>query len=894
MTTISIPISLKENHGINRQHSPVRIGIPFAKEKLTNLEQLELVDDKGKHIPFQAKVTANWHDDSIRWCLLDFFVDVDAYQSATYHLSINDKASQTENLSFPRRRESQETALEVSETENCLRVDTGKATFHINKETLKPFDAVEINGKPIAGIDTQLTLAGKDNQHYTPVIEHIHSLPSIKQDPEDSSKNSLPLLRGRLGGGIRLDLEITGKFIDNDNNPFANFTSTLTFYKNSAACQWEFCIHNPRAAKHPGGFWDLGDPGSIYFKDLSAIISLNDIQSFKYQETINADWQSSESNHWLLHQNSSGGENWQSSNHVNAKGEIPIRFQGYEITEGDNTQKGLRASPTIQIGNDNQKLSAHIKQFWQNFPKSISRNDNSIRLSLFPQEHNDLYELQGGEQKTHTLYLDFGDEENRTTDLANPLQTIIPLQYYAQVQAMPWLPEKHIKTPIDEIIEAGINGDKNFFWKREHADEYGWRHFGDLWADHETLEHGNDDSLKSHYNNQYDPIYGFIRQYILTGDYRWFELADDLARHVIDIDIYHTDEDRLEYNHGMFWHTDHYLDAGTCTHRTFSKEHMKIEHVEQSGGGPGSEHCYTMGLTLYHLMTGYQPARTTVFHLAQWAEYANEGTGGVLERLLQIVKKDIPTLKRIRTGERVFRYALPLSRGTGNYIHTLLDAYLLSNDALILADIGRIIRDTLSPNDKFEDRHFEDIEGTWYYTVLLQSLMTFLITKEHSEQIDEDYAYAKASFMHYANWMLEHEKTYFENREVLVYENDTWAAQEMRKAGILAFAAKYETGNTVDYQEKSKVFTDYIETALKNSKEKYFTRLCVLLMQSQGQNQRDTRLFQYTVDSNQLDINSSPYLTSGKLMVRIPSELLKRAISLSPKNEINWLKNRMN
>ena len=73
---------------------------------------------------------------------------------------------------------------------------------------------------------------------------------------------------------------------------------------------------------------------------------------------------------------------------------------------------------------------------------------------------------------------------------------------------------------------------------------------------------------------------------------------DDLARHVIDIDIYHTDKDRDEFNGGLFWHTNHYLDAATSTHRTHSREHQKIK-PGGCGGGPGLEHLYTTGL-LYH------------------------------------------------------------------------------------------------------------------------------------------------------------------------------------------------------------------------------------------------------------------------------------------------------
>ena len=41
----------------------------------------------------------------------------------------------------------------------------------------------------------------------------------------------------------------------------------------------------------------------------------------------------------------------------------------------------------------------------------------------------------------------------------------------------------------------------------------------------------------------------------------------ELALHVRDIDVYHTDGDKSAYNHGLFWHTWHYVDVGTSNHR---------------------------------------------------------------------------------------------------------------------------------------------------------------------------------------------------------------------------------------------------------------------------------------------------------------------------------------
>ena len=37
------------------------------------------------------------------------------------------------------------------------------------------------------------------------------------------------------------------------------------------------------------------------------------------------------------------------------------------------------------------------------------------------------------------------------------------------------------------LVNAAIEGPDTFELKRERVDEYGWRHFGDLYADHEAV-----------------------------------------------------------------------------------------------------------------------------------------------------------------------------------------------------------------------------------------------------------------------------------------------------------------------------------------------------------------------------------------------------------------------
>ena len=114
------------------------------------------------------------------------------------------------------------------------------------------------------------------------------------------------------------------------------------------------------------------------------------------------------------------------------------------------------------------------------------------------------------------------------------------------------------------------------FERNASVDEYGWRHFGDIYGDHEGIRHAGPSPLVSHYNNQYDPVAGFGSQFLRSGDVRWWTMMEELAAHVIDIDIYHTQEDKWAYNHGLFWHTYHYGDADTATHRSYPRAGSKV------------------------------------------------------------------------------------------------------------------------------------------------------------------------------------------------------------------------------------------------------------------------------------------------------------------------------
>src|SRR5262249_1975788 len=159
------------------------------------------------------------------------------------------------------------------------------------------------------------------------------------------------------------------------------------------------------------------------------------------------------------------------------------------------------------------------------------------------------HELQGGERKTHTFFAAFGRDGISDVPLdwaRSPLVARLPPPQYCASGAVPYLLPAADDGHADylALVASAVEGDDTFAQKRERVNEYGWRTFGDLSADHENVYYkGARRPVVSHYNNQYDAVFGFGVQFMRTGDLRWWRFMNELASHTADIDVYHTSED---------------------------------------------------------------------------------------------------------------------------------------------------------------------------------------------------------------------------------------------------------------------------------------------------------------------------------------------------------------
>jgi len=860
-------IIVRESVGIARRGEFLRVALPCGHGELQPATPLCVTGPAGVAGPCQKRVLKTWPDGSVKWLLLDFAAEVPAGGELRYLVS------ETGSELPP------EAALQVVPGAEQWQVHTGAGSFCIDSRTFRPFLSVSHRGR-------ELLEAGKSACHFS--IDGVTRTPAqveLVELEEAGPLHAVLRLTGRLAGPAHQELR---------------FSSRLHFFAGSMATRVEFTLHNPRAARHPGGLWDLGDTGSLLFRELSFELAFPGVASDRIRllpEPGGTVIEAAAGAGLALYQESSGGENWRSANHRNRSGTVPFDRRGYLVeSAGAELASGLRAAPTLWCGTGQGfGIAAAVPYFWQEFPKALEADAGALKIELFPARYPDLHELQGGEQKTHAFVLDFAAHPAALNWALAPLLAQASPRDYRDSGIFHDLPGE------DDLVDL-FAAPADLLAKREALDEYGWRNFGELYADHEAVYHKGAETFVSHYNNQYDFCAGAYRKAFATGDSGWRELATDLARHLRDIDLYHTDCDREEYNHGLFWHTDHYVAAGLSSHRSYSSEQLKGRASQQCGGGPGPEHCYTSGLLLHYYQTGNADFRQAVIDLAEWELRALEGS----QTLLAALKRGVGHLQLWRscrgTGRLFPRY--PLTRGTGNAISACLDAFEVDGSRRFLGKAEGLVRHTLHPADDLVARNLLDAEVAWSYSVLLVAVAKYLAVKRELGEMDSGFVQAREALLAYAEWMLEHEYPFLQRPELLEYPNETWAAQDLRKCVVFFQASRHAAPQRHQvFLEKASWFLQVSQEELLRRGTSRLTRPLVLMLQNGwvksrlgGREAAEAAEVVASVPCVERDLAGAAkpvcYLTLPSVLGRIGGDLWVALKKASLSRELAWFRSR--
>ena len=779
----------------------VNLGIPCPKGQMFTQSQYALVDKQGVTHNTWTQPSAFWSDNSIKWLLVGAEIDCAPSSTHTFHLSKQ---------------------LEIPNNHNML-TKVGEQNFQIKCKfqqfTLSPWSLTTSTGVIVfdLGFDT---------------LSSEVSSASIQPAKEQRERAEITVQEkfGQLAPYSSV-IHITRYFSLPGLPVPITYQIQVEVLFASNSIHIEHTLHNPNAAHHPNGQWDLGDAHSVIVKKWDSSYALNSallgtapgdegVQlAIAVRKHPNEDFATT--TQLSLQQLSSGGENFAAKTHVDHTNTVAT--QSEFVLENNAHSHTKRCHPTVKLSYAEHCEFFTQAQFWETFPSALNISENSVCFAMIDPALRAYNELQPGEKWTQQQSLE------TQVPIQQPI-TITLLPEYVKTTAVldrfsPLLNSSRWQT----LLAKGLDPQQGFFAKREQADIYGIRHFGEVYADHETAGYTGEDIFISFYNNQYDPLQGFLTQWLTTGKPEYFSLADELASHINHIDIYHTRLDKPEYCGGLFWHTDHYLPACTASHRTYSKHHTANAYEDHAGGGgPGGQHCYTQGLTLHHLLTGCQKSKESVFSLYEWITHFYESDGTLLGWMLAWRNSQYLGFKNIRTEQ------YPLDRGTANYVNAVLDMFILTQQDSYLRHAFYIISHTLGPEDNLAQRDLEDVERRWFYTVMLQALGRCHRLLAQEGLAPDFQTFLIHTLIHYGDWMVQHEQPYLNRPEILEYPNQTWSGQDIRKVDILAYLASLNTPNAPAYRSKAQALENQIFSALKESDELHYSRIQALIMQNYG------------------------------------------------------------
>jgi len=555
----TVPLYVENKLNVLIEKWPVTFGIPFPKGTLTSPENVRVLNPIGEEVPIQVSVLGEWPDGSIKWLLVDFQADVKPMSQAEY------------KLEFGRAilRKEKKLGVIVNQKGSIIEVVTGPLKLVI--DPAEPYFPGRVwldqDGDGIFSPDEELT---------EPILEGTMELIDAYGKVYNNLKGPC---RAEIEeeGPLRVVVKVVGEHQAEDGSRLFNYVTRIHAYAGKSFIRVFHTWEN-----------DYLDDDFIRIRSLILKTPLRLQNPFCI----------------LL-----GDGVYQSNNN-------PTLFQSLDddytiVEEGIIRDRGKRAKGLIDLSDRRWGLTVVVRDFWQNYPKSLGSDANTIIVGICPPLPRQLYppiadledklyyyllngeyKLKQGISKTHELLYYFhkgnfkaANAEVYAEFLREPIIVRAPPLWYRDSKALGdfAVANRERFQNYEENINKAFD---RYLKNREDGREYGMLNFGDWWG-----ERGFDWG-----NMEYDTPQAFILQYIRSGDSRFFKAAEEAARHYMDVDTVHHSRDRkrvgMVYAHCLCHVGDYYPD-------NYRKGAIS------SGLGTIS-HTWIDGLLDYYFLTGYR------------------------------------------------------------------------------------------------------------------------------------------------------------------------------------------------------------------------------------------------------------------------------------------------
>lgn len=518
--------------------SPVSVGVPFSKSALGRTNQIRLLQNRTE-VPVQARALTHWDDGSVKWALLDFMADGQSDYIAEYGRDIKPITP--------------DEPLDVVESHHDITVTTGpiRVEFHRDKLALPGIVSTRQSDGSYQWVTPGETspavqLTDAQGQVFTAV-----KADSLTVEEAGSERACIRIECGHHAG---------------THNTCFKSIFRIHLYRNSSRIRvfhtFENNVDTPfTSIRHLSlrADFDLGNQpvGQIEGQD----VDLNKNPLLK-------------------------------QTHDNA----------FELTQSRKTlTKGKQALGAAHISGENATVQFAIRDFWQNYPKGLSIDQNGFTIDLCPELSKDQfpkggeledrlyyyvldgqYKLRQGVSRTHEFYFDVQTENDDTLvdSIQNPPLYSVDLDTFNKSQTVTQLPDKKPSPypQYEKWVDASLTA---YGEDRIESRAYGMLNFGD-WFGERTYNWGN---------MEYDTPWCFLQEYVRGGDPQFYTFAEEATRHLIDVDTCHYGPQTGEQYTHCVGHVGSYYPDG-YRERAIFKGNWKPSHT------------WVEGPFLYHLLSG--------------------------------------------------------------------------------------------------------------------------------------------------------------------------------------------------------------------------------------------------------------------------------------------------
>ncbi|MFZ5892889.1 MAG: hypothetical protein ACOY0T_17645 [Myxococcota bacterium] len=577
---------------------PLRTGVPFPFGALTSLEHLRLETEDGRELAAQFDALANWPDGSLKVVLVQLVADLGAPKN--YRLAYGAGVTR----SAPQRK-----------------VVTNTAGGKVSVETAQ----LKLTLNP-AGVLDGLWRDLNDDAQFTPNERIIDGgeifLVNADGSEYSASRAGKATINVEENGPLRAVVKVQGVLTSEKRGTHMKYQVRYYTTQGSDKVDVEATVTDDRmeenveelppklaiAARALGMRWHYAGEGTAKYRfgGSGAKVHAGDVTN----------------EHYLFQNGEFHYVDGDDKNHTFA-------YRG--VGEGD------KAAGWLALGLGPRNLSVQIRDFWQQFPSELRVDKNDVTAALFSgrgiegkvdtapiapsgkvyRRPNSFYFPTPGGAKTYQLRL----VAHRTAPSDQELSQLNEA-YQRHELLLVATPEWYTASGVwGDIGVGGPNSSSaghdavllhdTYIPSIERTDGdatmFGWRDYGDRlragWADVK-----NDLRIPSFYNDTHVGSNNFFKQFIRTGEQRWFHLAEIATRHVMDIDVAHGPRKG-------YWRT------GGVPQPPGELKCIAHDNIDHDARNLHWGHAHVSGMSELYLLTGDKRSLDVLKEIAGWWKF---------------------------------------------------------------------------------------------------------------------------------------------------------------------------------------------------------------------------------------------------------------------------------